>query len=112
MTTSKLSGCKEQKLSVAKAIGVGQICVTGGVLLVIGLTVFVCHLFDFLGLRWSLFLGVVLAWPWWSVSVPRWRRWALNRGVDAKQLQKAAVCTGLVWPKGWPFEKTEIPPRK
>ncbi len=80
--------------------------------LVIGLTVLVCHVFDLLGLRGSIFLGAVLAWPWWSLSVPRWKRWALARGVNAKQLQKAGVRTGLLWPKGWIFEKTEIPNRK
>ncbi len=112
MSTAKSLNADAKKLSVAKAIAVGQVCVTGGVFLVIGLTVLVCHIFDFLSLRGSLFLGAVLAWPWWSVSVPRWRRWALARGVNAKQLQKAAVSTGLVWPKGWIFEKTEIPPRR
>ncbi len=101
-----------RKFTVAKAITVGQVCVNGGVFLVIGLTVVVCQIFHLL--RWpeALILGAILAWPWWSVSVPRWRRWALARGVDAHKLQKAAVMTGLVWPKGWIFEKTEIPPGK
>lgn len=103
---------RSQKLSVSKAIAVGQICVTGGVFFVAGLTVAVCRMFGFFDWGGALLLGAVLAWPWWSISVPRWRRWALARGVDARKLQKAAVCTGLVWPRGWIFEKTEIPPRK
>ena len=106
------SSSEAKKLTVAKAITVGQVCVTGGVFLVIGLTVAVCQIFHFLHWPAALILGAILAWPWWSVSVPRWRRWALAHGVDANKLQKAAVITGLVWPKGWIFEKTEIPPRK
>ena len=62
---------------------------------------------------WWLFfsVGFVLGWTWWSHSVPRWRRWAVRRGVDPDRLQKWAVLTGLVWPKGSLFEKTEARPR-
>ena len=58
---------------------------------------------------WWLFLsiGFILGWTWWSQSVPRWRRWAHQRGVDADSLQKWAVVAGLVWPKGSPRERTE-----
>lgn len=53
-------------------------------------------------------IGFVTAWLWWSFSVPRWRRWALQNGAPADSLQKWAVLTGLVWPKGSFFEKTEF----
>lgn len=112
MTASTSSSGNAKKLSVAKAIAVGQVVITGGVFFVLGLTVLVCHVFDLLPLTGSLVLGAILAWPWWSVTVPRWRHWAIARGVDPKKLQKAAVSAGLVWPRGWFFEKTEIPPRK
>lgn len=58
---------------------------------------------------WWLFLavGFVLGWTWWSQAVPRWRRWALRRGVNPDRLHKWAVITGLVWRKGSMFEKTE-----
>lgn len=58
---------------------------------------------------WWLFfsVGFILAWTWWSRSVPRWRRWAHHRGADPDRLQKWAVLTGLVWRKGSVFEKTE-----
>jgi hypothetical protein len=61
-------------------------------------------------LIWWLFLilGFVLAWIWWSITVPRWRKWALRNGASAEKLQKYAEITGLVWPKGWIFEKTEF----
>ncbi len=59
---------------------------------------------------WLAFFGIgfVLAWSWWSLLVPLWRRWAIRRGADPDRLQKLAVMTGLVWPKGWIFEKTEF----
>ncbi len=53
-------------------------------------------------------IGAACAWVWWSFSVPRWRKWALEEGTPADQLQKWEVATGLVWPKGWIFEKTEF----
>ena len=58
---------------------------------------------------WWLFfsVGFILAWTWWSHSVPRWRRWALRRGANPDRLQRWAVITGLVWRKGSIFEKTE-----
>jgi hypothetical protein len=55
-----------------------------------------------------LFVGFILAWCWWSFTVPRWRRWALGRGAPPDKLQRLAAQTGLVWPKGWVFEKTEF----
>jgi hypothetical protein len=51
--------------------------------------------------------GFVAAWLWWSYATPRWRRWALRRGVDPEQLQRLAEFK-LVWPKGWFLEKTEF----
>jgi hypothetical protein len=56
----------------------------------------------------SLTVGSAVAWIWWSLMVPRWRKWALQLGAPPDKLQKWAVLTGLVWPKGWIFEKTEV----
>lgn len=61
----------------------------------------------------SMPLGFIMAWLWWSYSVPRWREWALKQtGVNADELQKAAEVATLVWPKGHFFEKTEFKIRK
>ena len=56
--------------------------------------------------------GISLAWLWWSFSVPRWRRWALQHGAPAEQLHRWAVLTGLEWTKGHVFEKTEFKPKE
>jgi len=57
-------------------------------------------------------LSIAIAWLYWSITVPRWRLWALRAGADADETQKLAVRAGLVWPRGSFFEKTELPPRK
>ena len=49
-----------------------------------------------------------VAWLWWSYAVPRWRYWALSRGVDPDALQRLAQRTSLVWRKGHILEKTEF----
>jgi hypothetical protein len=50
---------------------------------------------------WWVFLalGFFLGWAWWSFTIPRWRNWALSRGVPAERLQKLTVAVGLTWPK-------------
>lgn len=54
-------------------------------------------------------LGFISGWLWWSYSVPRWRKWALQQpGVTPDDLQAAAEAALLVWPKGHVFEKTEF----
>ncbi|MGH6882354.1 hypothetical protein [Hypericibacter sp.] len=44
-----------------------------------------------------LFLAVALGWLWWSISVPRWRLWALERADDWPRVKWWAVATGIVW---------------
>ena len=59
--------------------------------------------------RVPFLLGAFISsWVWWSIFVPRWRRWALRNGAPAEQLHRWAVRTGLEWPKGVIFEKTEL----
>ncbi len=48
------------------------------------------------------------AWIWWSWATPRWRDWALARGVDAQELQRLAEAEKLVWPVGHFFQYTEF----
>jgi hypothetical protein len=62
--------------------------------------------------QFALIGGSLLAWIWWSYSVVRWRNWAIRNGNDPDRLQKFAVRTGLTWPKGSLFEKTEFRPKK
>jgi len=50
-----------------------------------------------------------VAWIWWSYAAPRWRHWALTRGADPDNLQKAAERARLLWPRGHFLERTEFP---
>ena len=42
---------------------------------------------------WWLFLaiGFFLGWTWWSFTIARWRKWALNRGAPADRLQNGPL---------------------
>ena len=70
----------------------------------------VAWVFDHPVVGYSLaFSAPLVAWLWWSYAAPRWRYWALQRGVDAEELQEAAEQANLLWPRGHFFEKTEFP---
>ena len=56
----------------------------------------------------AFLVGFVLAWLWWSYSVPRWRLWAYERVRDIPALKVRAVQVGLTWPDGHVFERTEF----
>ena len=56
-------------------------------------------------------IGITPGWLWWAVAVPRWRDWVVDRGIDPAKVQTLAAITGLVWPRGSFFEKTEFPRR-
>jgi hypothetical protein len=60
----------------------------------------------------GLVLGLIPRWALWSISVPRCREWAKWRGADEGRIQFLGQRSGLVWPKGSIFEKTEFRPRK
>lgn len=53
-------------------------------------------------------LGWILGWCWWSYAAPRWRRWAIGRGVDPRALQYFGEKARLLWPKGHWGERTEL----
>jgi hypothetical protein len=112
-----------KNISVARAILVGQLVVNLPVvvimLMISGLGIFIVNLFftalqlsgdwlNLLGLLTPVIIGITAGWLWWSFSVPRWRKWALQNGAPESELQKWAVITGLVWRKGSIFEKTEF----
>jgi hypothetical protein len=51
-------------------------------------------------------------WLWWSVSVPKWRIWAMERTDNWPSLERAAIERSLIWDDstwyGRMFSKTEI----
>ena len=104
---SPSSQTSNPSLGMAKAIAVGWLVVN-----VPAIAIMLGSLLIALAIEpkiWWLFLsvGFILAWTWWSQSVPRWRRWAHHNGANPDRLQKWAVVTLLLWRKGSVFEKTE-----
>jgi hypothetical protein len=93
-------------MGIWKAILAGQLIVN---VPAVGIMLAVMFLGEFI-VPWPFALlgGSLFAWVWWSYTVPRWRNWAIAKGIDPHRLQKYAVRTGLTWPKGSPFEKTEF----
>ena len=55
-----------------------------------------------------MLFGAALAWVYWSAAIPRWRDWVASHECDREEVQRRAVATLLVWPKGSPFERTEL----
>ena len=99
-----------RRTSIWKAILVGQLVVN-----LPAVAIMIAALFlGFFGVPWplSLIIGSLVAWVWWSYTVPRWRDWAHYRGVNPDRLQKVAFRTGLTWPRGSLFERTEFRRRK
>lgn len=113
---------QQSKLGENKSIGIGQAILIGQLVvnipvLIIILSVSAIDIWIYLSLSYKIsvsgliipiLIGVAVGWLWWSFSVPRWRQWALKNGAAESELQKWAVITGLVWPKGSIFEKTEF----
>ena len=109
-TSSSKGSAGDRPLSVWRALIVGWLWVNiPAVVIILG----ILFVGAFIELRlWWLFLiiGGLVGWTWWSFTIARWRKWAINRGAPPDRLQKWAVAVGLTWPKGWVFEKTEIRP--
>jgi tetratricopeptide (TPR) repeat protein len=56
----------------------------------------------------GILLATAPAWLWWSFSVPKWRRWALLNASDWPELKNRAIASGLIWPDGSIFGRTEF----
>ncbi len=106
-----------KNLSVSKAIAAGLLAVNGPVLvLLLGPLALFAYAQKY-GLLlpsqiWIALVvvvaGFVLAWLWWSFTIPKWRLWAYERVTDIIALKNAAVSVGLTWPDGHLFGRTEI----
>jgi hypothetical protein len=51
------------------------------------------------------------SWLWWSVTLPKWRVWAIDHVDDLGELLVEAIGNQLMWPPGNFFERSEIQPR-
>jgi len=102
------------QLTARAAVDRGHALINRPVRVIMGVVMAAGALFAFgLGRETVGFAVIITApfigWIWWSYAVPRWRAWALARGVDPDELQAMAQREKLVWPRGHLFEKTEFP---
>ena|SRR6266487_6194997 len=97
-----------KSITPAHAVARGHLRVTLPVLVIIALGGLIGrYISGRSGLLLGLVIGAVFAWPCWSFLVPRWRDWVEDEGLDPDEVQPLAVRTGLLWPKGSLFERTE-----
>src|SRR5688572_21556221 len=94
----------QRPMSVGQVIAIGHLMITLPMLLISCMAV---TLLVLITRNWrigivGLIVGIVIAGVWWALITPRWRRWALGRGVPPDQLQKWAMMTGLVLPGSKP----------
>jgi hypothetical protein len=95
-----------EKPSPGLAVLIGHVVVSVPALLFLGLVMIV---FAELGRTLGGFVvGIVPAWLWWSFAVPRWRDWVVDQDLDVDAVQSIAVATGLLWPRGFFLERTEL----
>ena len=108
-------------LSVDRAVTIGLLWVNGPVFLLMFGPMAGFLIADGVGLvrphlQWlgacAFVAGWLLAWLWWSVTVPKWRLWAYERVIEIVDLKRAAVASKLTWPDGSIFERTEIKSRQ
>ena len=66
--------------------------------------------YQFIIAAFGMLIGFKLAWIWWSVFITKWRINAFSAADEDNwiSLKKMAVKTGLIWPEGYDFEKTEL----
>ncbi len=101
-------------VSTRRAVALGHLAINLPALLMLG-TVGIVVVLRYLsvGAELALTFGAgALSWLWWAFTVPRWRQWAIRRGVEAEALQRVGQRTGLVWPEGSWMSKTEFRPRE
>ena len=106
------SDAEKSALTPERAVCWGHLVVSLPVICIMGLGYILGYFLK--GPNWAFVgvtLGVIPAWLWWSFSVPRWRKWAKSKGADEQRTQILGQRSGLVWPKGSIFEKTEFRPR-
>jgi len=97
------------RVSPLRAVAHGHLTVTLPVVGVIVLFGFIGWLLNGVGALFiGLIVGSVVAWPFWSFLMPRWRDWVEDSGLTGNDVQRLAVLTFLLWPQGSLFERTEF----
>ena len=98
-----------KKPSPILAVARGHLTVTLPVLVVIVLCGFIGRLIAGPGaVLVGIVIGGLVAWPCWSFLISRWRDWVEDKGLAPEDVQSLAASSGLLWPQGSFFERTEF----
>jgi hypothetical protein len=83
-----------------RAILVGHLEITGpaiaGILLV---PLFGMRMFSSSFFLYYFLAGIALAWQWYSIALPGWKKWLLGKGVPQEEADDLARRGGLAWPE-------------
>jgi hypothetical protein len=95
-------------LDPVKAVVIGHLFITVPVLIII-IASFIGGPLLYGGSRWLYLLGgSLIAWLFWAIAIPQWRKWVVAQNTDYEKVKELAVKTGLIWKEGSIFEKTEF----
>ena len=98
-----------KRVTPLRAVAYGHLTVTLPVVGIIALFCFIGWVLNGVGALFiGLIVGSVIAWPFWSFLMPRWRDWVEDAGLTGDDVQRLAVMTFLLWPQGSLFERTEF----
>src|SRR5882672_8525508 len=97
-----------KRVTPLQAVAHGHLIVTLPVVGIIVLFGFIGWLLNGVGALFiGLIVGSMIAWPCWSFLRPRWREWVEDSGLTVDEVQRLAVMTFLLGPRGSLFERTE-----
>ena len=98
-----------KRVTPFQAVAYGHLTVTLPVVGIIGLFGFIGWFLNGVGAVFiGVIVGAIIAWPFWSFLMPRWRDWVEDSGLTGADVQRLAVATFLLWPQGSLFERTEL----
>ena len=58
----------------------------------------------------TVFISIAIGWTWWSYKIVKWKYFAFSKLTvdESYDLYTKAIESGLIWPTGSIFNKTEI----
>jgi hypothetical protein len=98
---------KAKVMSLSKAILIGWLLVNIPITAIVLLFGYGAYSMGY-NYRYGAVAGMAVGWLYWSFSVPKWRKWALSKNVDADALEKYGSLFLLTFKKNNPLSKTEI----
>jgi hypothetical protein len=85
----------------ARAVAIGHLTLTVPAIAAILLVPFFgLRMFDPVLLLYYLLAGIAMAWQWYSVALPDWKKWLMGKAVPQEDIDNLAHRAGLAWPAG------------